>query len=79
MSAALCPVFACKVALPDPKLAGFNIQVLLLVAMTEHTDENRLNVEIHVALLPLSDQHSLAAQDWTWLSPGVQARVKPVT
>ncbi len=41
-----------KVALLDPKLAGFNIQVLLLVAMTEHTDENRLDFETHVALLP---------------------------
>jgi len=41
-----------KVALLDPKLAGFNIQVLLLVAMTEHTDENRLDFETHVGLLP---------------------------
>ncbi|MEO1203874.1 MAG: Lrp/AsnC family transcriptional regulator, partial [Pseudomonadota bacterium] len=31
-----------QVALLDPKLAGFNIEVLLLVAMTEHTDANRL-------------------------------------
>ena len=30
-----------QVALLDPKRVGFNIQVLLLVAMTEHTDENR--------------------------------------
>ncbi len=41
-----------KVALLDPKLAGFNIQVLLLVAMTEHTDENRLDFETHVGVLP---------------------------
>ncbi len=41
-----------QVALLDPRLAGFNIQVLLLVAMTEHTDENRLDFETHVALLP---------------------------
>jgi len=41
-----------KVALLDPKLAGFNIQVLLLVAMTEHSDENRLDFETHVRLLP---------------------------
>jgi Lrp/AsnC family transcriptional regulator len=41
-----------KVALLDPKLAGFNIQVLLLVAMTEHTDENRLDFENHIASLP---------------------------
>ena len=37
-----------KVALLDPKLAGFGIEVLLLVAMTEHTDENRLDFERHV-------------------------------
>ncbi len=41
-----------QVALLDPKLAGFNIQVLLAVAMTEHTDENRRDFESHVALLP---------------------------
>lgn len=41
-----------RVALLDPKLAGFNIQVLLLVAMTEHTDSNRHDFERHVALLP---------------------------
>jgi Lrp/AsnC family transcriptional regulator len=31
-----------QVALLNPKVVGFNIQVLLLVAMTEHTEENRL-------------------------------------
>ncbi|MDH3338599.1 MAG: Lrp/AsnC family transcriptional regulator [Gammaproteobacteria bacterium] len=41
-----------QVALLDPHLAGFQIQVLLAVAMTEHTDENRHNFERHVALLP---------------------------
>ena len=41
-----------QVALLDPKLAGFNIQVLLLVAMTEHTDANRDSFERHVSLLP---------------------------
>lgn len=41
-----------KVALLDPKLAGINIQVLLLVAMTEHSDENRLAFETHVRRLP---------------------------
>lgn len=41
-----------QVALLDPKVAGFNIQVLLLVAMTEHTDENRQSFERHVSLLP---------------------------
>jgi Lrp/AsnC family transcriptional regulator len=40
------------VTLLDPKIAGFNIQVLLLVAMTEHTDENRQSFERHVSLLP---------------------------
>ena len=41
-----------QVALLNPKVAGFNIQVLLLVAMTEHTDENRQSFERHVSLLP---------------------------
>jgi len=41
-----------QVALLNPKVAGFNIQVLLLVAMTEHTDENRQSFERHVGLLP---------------------------
>lgn len=41
-----------QVALLDPKLAGFNIQVVLAVAMTEHTDENRQDFESHVAMLP---------------------------
>lgn len=41
-----------QVAILNPKVAGFNIQVLLLVAMTEHTDENRQNFERHVSLLP---------------------------
>lgn len=41
-----------RVALLNPKIAGFNIQVLLLVAMTEHTDENRHSFEQHVSSLP---------------------------
>lgn len=41
-----------QVALLNPRVAGFNIQVLLLVAMTEHTDENRQSFERHVSLLP---------------------------
>lgn len=41
-----------QVALLDPKIAGFNLQVLVLVAMTEHSDENRKNFERHVSLLP---------------------------
>jgi len=41
-----------QVALLNPRVAGFNIQVLLLVAMTEHTDDNRQSFERHVSLLP---------------------------
>ncbi len=41
-----------QVALVNPKIAGFNIQVLLSVAMTEHTDDNRQSFERHVSLLP---------------------------
>jgi len=41
-----------QVALLNPKAAGLNIQVLLFVAMTEHTDENRQSFEQHVAVLP---------------------------
>jgi Lrp/AsnC family transcriptional regulator len=41
-----------QVALLDPKVAGFNIQVLLFVAMTEHTDDNRHSFESHVSSLP---------------------------
>jgi len=41
-----------KVALLDPKLAGFGIEVVLLVAMTEHTDKNRRDFESHVQSLP---------------------------
>ncbi|MEL7186117.1 MAG: Lrp/AsnC family transcriptional regulator [Pseudomonadota bacterium] len=41
-----------QVTLVNPRKAGFSIQVLLLVAMTEHTDENRESFERHVALLP---------------------------
>ena len=41
-----------QVALLNPKMAGFTIEVLLLVAMTEHSDENRQSFERHVSLLP---------------------------
>lgn len=41
-----------QVAVLDPKAVGFNIQVLLLVAMTEHSDRNRESFERHVSLLP---------------------------
>lgn len=41
-----------QVVLLNPKIAGFSIQVLLLVAMTEHTDKNRQSFERHVSLLP---------------------------
>ena len=37
-----------QVALLDPQKAGFHIQVLLAVAMTEHTDENRRSFEQHI-------------------------------
>ncbi|MDX1500412.1 MAG: Lrp/AsnC family transcriptional regulator [Woeseiaceae bacterium] len=45
-------LIAGKVALLDPHAAGFQIQVLLAVAMTEHTDLNRHAFERHVSLLP---------------------------
>ena len=41
-----------QVAIVDPHQAGFQIQVLLAVAMTEHTDENRHDFERHVQTLP---------------------------
>jgi Lrp/AsnC family leucine-responsive transcriptional regulator len=41
-----------QVAVLDPQRAGFQIQVLLSVAMTEHTDENRHDFERHVGILP---------------------------
>ena len=41
-----------QVALLDPQKAGFHIQVLLAVAMTEHTDENRRSFEEHIDTLP---------------------------
>jgi DNA-binding Lrp family transcriptional regulator len=40
-----------QVAILNPKIAGLNIQVLLLVTMTEHTDENRRSFEQHVSSL----------------------------
>lgn len=41
-----------QVAIIDPRQAGLQIQVLLSVAMTEHTDENRNDFENHVQSLP---------------------------
>ena len=41
-----------QVAVLNPREAGFQIHVLLAVAMTEHTDENRHSFERHVATLP---------------------------
>ena len=41
-----------QVAILNPQLAGFHIQVHLAVAMTEHTDENRQTFERHISLLP---------------------------
>ena len=45
-------LIARQVAVLDPKAVGLNIQVLLMVAMTEHTDENRHSFEHHVSVLP---------------------------
>ena len=41
-----------QVALLNPRKLGFQIHVLLAVAMTEHTDENRDSFEAHVQALP---------------------------
>ena len=41
-----------QVALLNPRMAGFNLQVLLFVAMQEHTDRNRESFERHVSILP---------------------------
>lgn len=40
-----------QVALLDPALAGFTIEVQLAVAMIEHTEENRLSFERYVRRL----------------------------
>ena len=40
-----------QVALLDPALAGFTIEVQLAVAMIEHTEENRLSFERYVGSL----------------------------
>lgn len=41
-----------QVAVLNPKAVGLNIQALLLVTMTEHTDKNRKSFEDHVSVLP---------------------------
>jgi Lrp/AsnC family transcriptional regulator len=41
-----------QVAIVDPRQVGLQLQVLLSVAMTEHTDENRHDFENHVKTLP---------------------------
>lgn len=41
-----------EVVLLNPKKAGFTIEVLVLVAMTEHTEKNRESFERHVSMLP---------------------------
>ena len=41
-----------QVALLNPRKAGFMLEVLVLVSMTEHTEQNRESFERHVALLP---------------------------
>ncbi|MDJ0910816.1 MAG: Lrp/AsnC family transcriptional regulator [Woeseiaceae bacterium] len=52
-----------KVALLDPKLAGFNIVVMLQVSMTEHTDENRLAFENHIeSLAEVTECFSVAGE-----------------
>jgi Lrp/AsnC family transcriptional regulator len=40
-----------RVAVLNPRLAGIRLQVLLAVALTEHTDENRQRFESHIARL----------------------------
>ena len=41
-----------QVAIVDPRQVGLQLQVLLSLAMTEHTDENRHDFENHVKTLP---------------------------
>ena len=41
-----------QVAIVNPRQVGLHLQVLLSVAMTEHTDENRHEFEKHVQTLP---------------------------
>ena len=41
-----------QVVLVDPKQVGISLQVLLFVAMTEHTDQNRHDFERFVNTLP---------------------------
>ena len=41
-----------QVVLVDPKQVGVSLQVLLAVAMTEHTDQNRHDFERYVGTLP---------------------------
>ena len=40
-----------QVALLNPRLAGFHIHVVLAVSMTEHTDENRQDMESYTEFL----------------------------
>jgi DNA-binding Lrp family transcriptional regulator len=40
-----------RVAVLNPRLAGIHIHVLLAVALTEHSDENRHRFESHIARL----------------------------
>ena len=41
-----------QVVLLNPKMAGFMLEVLVLVAMTEHTEQTRESFERHVSILP---------------------------
>ena len=52
-----------QVAILNPQQAGFQIQVLLAVAMTEHTDENRHDFEHHVeALSEVTEGYSVSGE-----------------
>ena len=41
-----------QVVLLNPKMAGFMLEVLVLVAMSEHTEQTRESFERHVSILP---------------------------
>jgi len=41
-----------QVVLLNPRKAGFMLEVLVLVSMTEHTEQNRESFERHVTILP---------------------------
>ena len=51
-----------QVALVDPRQVGISLQVLLAVAMTEHTDENRHEFERFVAAVRSRNRADLGAE-----------------